>query len=192
MTEVSDGWPTFKHRRSFSTQRMIRSFVASCLPEACQEAGHVVLLATESGGHAGWPRSRGVLADHRWGFMHGCVWILSTRPLTRSRSGSILGRGRSSTPTFKLGQRIARRRTAGRLMERAVRAPPRRRRPRGGRPRDAVVVCVKRSAASRTQSDAVRRDGVEAVSVMKEAARPPPMNRRRAVSPPRGELPTSG
>ena len=33
--------------------------------------------------------------------------------LLRNRSGSILGRGRSSTPTFKLGQRIARRRTAG-------------------------------------------------------------------------------
>ena len=43
---------------------------ASCLPEACREAGHVVLLATESGGHAGWPRSRRP-ADHRWGFMHG-------------------------------------------------------------------------------------------------------------------------
>ena len=43
---------------------------ASCLPEACREAGHVVLLATESGGHAGWPRSRRP-TDHRWGFMHG-------------------------------------------------------------------------------------------------------------------------
>ena len=43
---------------------------ASCLPEACQKAGHVVLLATESGGHAGWPRSRRP-TDHRWGFMHG-------------------------------------------------------------------------------------------------------------------------
>ena len=43
---------------------------ASCLPQACQEAGHVVLLSTTSGGHAGWPRSRRP-TDHRWGFMHG-------------------------------------------------------------------------------------------------------------------------
>lgn len=57
---------------------------ASCLPEACAGAGAVVLLATETGGHAGWPRGRRP-STHRWGFMHGlCLDFvdaaLATRP----------------------------------------------------------------------------------------------------------------
>ena len=165
MRKASSDLRTSGRPHLYSTPRMIRSFPSrpACRKRVERRAMSYYWRRRAAATRAG--RDRGVLRTIGGASCTACVWILSTRRLLRSRSGSILGRGRSSTPTFRLGQLIARRRTAGRCIKGPCGAP-RRRRPRGGRPRDAVVVCVKaesRLLAARLFSRC-RVDGVEVVS----------------------------